>query len=273
MRSKLPPLICFFCGVVLLIQFFVPWDPIEQNFLEWVGNSMQVVGVFALAIGVASLVHMHGNKIKRRSPGWAFSIVTLFCVVIVATIGLVPSGCGPTHTTPSHAKIDASKTTNVVPETTHTLFGFQSETTVSNIVVAGVETALVVRSVPMFDWFYNYIFFPLSATTFSLLAFYMMTATYRAVRVKSWEAGLLLGAAIIVLLGQVPIEQLPIVGKYVACGEISGISTFEYLKSLILQFPNTAAKRGIIIGIALGALATSIKIIFGIERPYMGGQA
>jgi len=124
----------------------------------------------------------------------------------------------------------------------------------------------------MFDWFYNYIFVPLSATTFSLLAFYIMSAAYRAVRIKSWEAGLLLAAAIIVLLGQVPIEQIPFVGKFIACGSIKGISTFEYLKGIILDFPNTAAKRGIIIGIALGGLATSIKIIFGIERPYMGGQ-
>jgi hypothetical protein len=99
-----------------------------------------------------------------------------------------------------------------------------------------------------------------------------MSAAYRAVRIKSWEAGLLLAAAIIVLLGQVPMEQIPFVGKFIACGSIKGISTFEYLKSIILDFPNTAAKRGIIIGIALGGLATSIKIIFGIERPYMGGQ-
>ncbi len=271
MRSKLPPFICFICGIVLLLQFFSPWDPIEKDMLEWVGNSTQIVGVFALAIGIASLVHMHGNKIKRKMPGWGFSLITLSCVVVVATIGLVPAN-NIKIKSPTVAKADLTGETNLFIATTHTLFGFQTESTFTNTLLAGKSIPVNKKSVPMFDWFYNYIFMPLSATTFSLLAFYIMSAAYRAVRIKSWEAGLLLLAAIIVLLGQVPIEQIPLVGKFIACGTIKDISTFEYLKGIILDFPNTAAKRGIIIGIALGGLATSIKIIFGIERPYMGGQ-
>jgi hypothetical protein len=276
----------------MLLQFFIPWDPIEKDMMEWVGNSTQVVGVFALAIGLASLIHMHGNKIIRNAPGWGFSIVTLVCLVIVLTIGLFPQLKKPVSYTdapknnasfdlaslslhtPAVAEVDPeTKLTNRYVSTTHTLCGFQPTreyTTYTNAM--GRVYNLEVAEIPMFNWIFQYIFFALSSTTFSLLAFYMMTATYRAVRVKSWESGLLLLAAIIVLIGQVPMDQIPIVGPIISGGELKGISTFEYLKGLILQFPNTAAKRGIIIGIALGSLATGIKIIFGIEKPYMGGR-
>ena len=47
---------------------------------------------------------------------------------------------------------------------------------------------------------------------------------------------------------------------------------FEAMKSVILNYPNNAAKRGILIGVQLGSLATSIKILSGIEKPYMGGR-
>ena len=39
-----------------------------------------------------------------------------------------------------------------------------------------------------------------------------------------------------------------------------------------MNYPNNAAKRGILIGVQLGSLATSIKILSGIEKPYMGGR-
>ncbi len=316
MRSKLPPIICLVCGFILLIQFFIPWRVIQRDMMEWVSNSTQVVGVFGLAIGLASLVHMHGNRIKRQAPGWGFSIITLTCAVIVALIGLVPKGCSVPLESGSPRVIAVEAGTNQALQTTHVLFGYQAETAYTNVMLEGVPTTLGIQHQPMFDWFFNFIFQPLTATTFSLLAFYMITATYRAVRIKSWEAGILLFAAIIVLLGQVPIEEIPLVGpllttytrgilfislecvlvylalkayysfRYVSLGIFAVLFiltaigwyltpasvSFEEVKALILQFPNTAAKRGIIIGIALGGLATGIKIIFGVEKPYMGGR-
>ena len=66
---------------------------------------------------------------------------------------------------------------------------------------AGLKHALEAKG----TWFqaaYDYCFLPLSATTFSLLAFFVASASYRAFRAKNREATLLLIAALIILLGR-----------------------------------------------------------------------
>lgn len=110
-----------------------------------------------------------------------------------------------------------------------------------------------------FGWIYNYALVALQGTMFSLLAFFMASAAYRAFRARTKEATVLLLAASIVMLGRVPL------GEYL-------IPRIGSISDWILNVCNTAARRGIIIGISLGVIATSLKIIFGIERTYLGGK-
>ncbi len=108
-----------------------------------------------------------------------------------------------------------------------------------------------------FGWLYDHVFVALQGTMFSLLAFFVASAAYRAFRARSPEATVLLLAAILVMWGRVPL------GEYL----ISGVGQ---IAQWIMSVPNTAAQRGILIGVSLGGIATSIKIICGIERSYLG---
>ncbi|MGE0822449.1 MAG: hypothetical protein AB7G75_11515 [Candidatus Binatia bacterium] len=108
-----------------------------------------------------------------------------------------------------------------------------------------------------FGWLYDYVFVALQATMFSLLAFFVASAAYRAFRARTPEATVLLLAAVLVMWGRVPL------GEYLFSG-MGAISQW------IMTVPNTAAQRGILIGVSLGGIATSIKIICGIERAYLG---
>jgi len=109
-----------------------------------------------------------------------------------------------------------------------------------------------------FGWLYDYVLVARQGTMFSLLAFFVASAAYRAFRARSPEATVLLLAAALVMFGRVPL------GEYL----ISGIGR---VSDWIMNVPNTAAQRGILIGVSLGGIATSIKIICGIERAYLGG--
>lgn len=111
-----------------------------------------------------------------------------------------------------------------------------------------------------YKWMFDYIQMPAQSSMFSLLAFFVASASYRAFRARSVTATLLLVAGVIVMLGRVP------AGEYIHVGGLSltDISTW------ILDYPNTAAKRGILIGVGLGMTATALKIILGIETSYLG---
>ena len=76
-------------------------------------------------------------------------------------------------------------------------------------------------------------------------------------RVRTVLASVLLITAFVVMLRIVPLP-----------GPLSTLN--NDLVRWILAVPNIAAKRAIIIGGGLGAIAYSMKIMLGIERGYMG---
>lgn len=107
-----------------------------------------------------------------------------------------------------------------------------------------------------FMFVYTYGIVPLQGTMFALLAFYIASASYRAFRARNTVATLLLVSAVIVMLGRVPIG--------------AAISQFfPVAQEWIMDIPQLAAKRGIQIGAALGAVSMSLRIMLGIERSYL----
>ncbi|UCE23857.1 MAG: hypothetical protein JSU74_11240, partial [Candidatus Zixiibacteriota bacterium] len=83
------------------------------------------------------------------------------------------------------------------------------------------------------------------------------SAAYRAIRARNVMATFLLLAALIVMLRFNP--YFGPVSPYV-----------NKASNWLMNVPNLAAQRAIIIGVGLGIVATALKVILGIERGYMG---
>jgi hypothetical protein len=210
LRRQLPLLITFVTGILFAAQYYVP-HPSSELMLTSVTKWLQIIGGFALVLGVTSLFHVHAVKIRRKEAGWGYSFVLYAGMLGTIAIGLWHGG---------------------------------KET------VEGTATT--------FGWIYTYMMVPLQGTMFAILAFFIASAAYRSFRARSREAAVLLIAAVIVMLGRVPL------GEYLipATGDVT---------QWIMNVLNASVRRAILIGISLGAVALSLKIIFGVERAYLGG--
>jgi hypothetical protein len=87
---------------------------------------------------------------------------------------------------------------------------------------------------------------------FSLLAFYIASAAYRAFRIKSTEAVLMMIAALLVMLGQIPF------GAYI-WGELPAVRLW------VMQVFSTPAFRGIALGASVAFLAMALRMWLSLE--------
>jgi hypothetical protein len=118
----------------------------------------------------------------------------------------------------------------------------------TGVAVIGLLAGL--SSAPM-TWIFENIYIPIQSAFFALLAFFLATAAYRALRARSIETLLMLIAALIVFLGQTPL-----------------LNWLSDAKDWVLRVPAEAGVRGILIGVALGTVATALRLLVGLDRPY-----
>ena len=135
----------------------------------------------------------------------------------------------------------------------------------ATVVIGAVEGPGFLNPGMRSKWIYDHIYSNMTATMFALLAFFIASAAFRAFRIRTTEAALLAIAALIVMLGRVPLsnaltEWLP-----------EGVR-LQVVQEWIMEVPQNAAKRAILMGAALGVMATGLRVILGIERSYLSGE-
>jgi hypothetical protein len=222
MKRTGPLAVTFICGVFMIASFFFN----EKTAAAEIAGKLQewaiILGAFAAVLGITSVVQVSWHKMRRREDT-VHKAALLVCLFVTALLGF--------------------------------LFGTEADIR-PNWLIGKWHAG---GSNPFF-WIYYNVQLPLNATMFSLLVFFITSAAYRAFRIRSVEAGILLATGVIVMLGQVP-KGVPFLGEHIAV-----------LKDWIMEVPNVAAKRAITLGAAMGVTAMSLRVILGIERSYLGGD-
>lgn len=108
-------------------------------------------------------------------------------------------------------------------------------------------------SQPLVQWLFENVQVPIQASLSALLVFLLVTAAYRLLSLRNAESAVMLIVALLVLLGQAAVGLFP---------------PLSAVRDWIVAVPALAGIRGILLGVALGAVLTGIRLLLGIERPY-----
>ena len=290
-KRTLPLLITFVSGIIMIMSFFSgPALPtiksLEEIFPKWI----QIIMTFTMILGAFSLIRFNFQKIARKQNGWGYSVVLLVGFFGMGTLGMI-SGSWPAlepklETGMKFRCLADNRLSDEEVEVLNvkiTKEGAKIVTIRSNkldqnnkpiikdVSADRLKTPLMSNINILQQVMFEGVFKSAQSTMFALLAFFVASASFRAFRIKSKEAGLLMFSAFIVMLGNVPLgnmlsnlfSYIPLIGKFL---DIAAI------KEWIMAYPSSAAQSAILIGAMLGYISSSLKIIFGVERSHLGGE-
>lgn len=110
------------------------------------------------------------------------------------------------------------------------------------------------------QWIFNYIQLPIEATLVSLLAVSLTAAGFRLIyRRRDLISVVFLFTVLLVMLGT---------GPYLLSSEGAMAQLFSGIRNTLAQVAAAGGARGIILGVALGAIVTGLRLLLAIDRPY-----
>jgi hypothetical protein len=107
-------------------------------------------------------------------------------------------------------------------------------------------------------WLFNYVQVPIEASLMAILSVVLALSVLRMMNRRiSIFSLIFIGTLLIVLIGTISLPGFE-------------IELLRDLRSWIVQVVATAGARGILLGVALGAILTGLRVILGADRPYGG---
>jgi hypothetical protein len=123
------------------------------------------------------------------------------------------------------------------------------------VIVVGISSPSGKWSV----WLFNSIQLPIESSLMALLSVILIVASIRLIRrrMNAFSVTFVI-TAILVLIGSISYIFLP------------QNNPLALIQQMLVNVPAVAGTRGILIGVALGAIATGLRVLLGADRPYGG---
>ncbi len=251
-----------FVGGLFYVLYYVWPAPVDRQPTEaplnaaesmgfWLTDALPVVAKFSnvlsgflLGLGIFSLLRVHGRRLFKMQKDWFFSLVLILSIVLMVVVGYWD---WMTRLGENSSRLqDPAKWTSIN----------------------------VAR-----DFVFDGMLQQMDAAMFSLIAFYILSAAYRAFRIRSIEATILLATALIVILslmgaveylwGQGIASMAGYGGDAVAMNEANSFAnnfTLTTIRGWIQSTVQTPSIRAIDWGIGIGALAMGLRLWLSLER-------
>jgi len=220
----------------------LPLNPVESVGF-WLIDAQPVIATFAniiagtmLGLGIFSLLRIHVSRFVKKQKDWQFSGLLLFCMVCMVTAGYWNwiQRIGP-----EGARLQSMEN-----------WGFPQYA---------------------YDFMFDGMLQQMDAAMFSIIAFFILSAAYRAFRVRSVEATILLAAALIMMLS--------LMGGFEhqtsqAIRTMTGGDPNHFLADFTLREIATWMRsnlqnpslRAVDFGVGVGALAMGLRLWLSLER-------
>ncbi len=278
MRARLIWLAVVLGASYFILSFIVGEDTSVGQALGLAGirnvlnRAMSIVLTMALAIGVINLFQAHGASILRRRRGWGFSVVvfvTFFTVVgfMVWEYQLEKHERRLSERTQAAREAYEAALRSNDPQ--------EREQALANLTPAdreGLREFYAYHQSYHFrprTFYLQYFINPLAQTVMALLGFYITYAAYRAFRLRSLEATVMMLSAAIMILGSDPVGGWlsatfnRLLGADPAADWWVNLPAWADFDNRVMM---SGMQRGLAIGIAVATIAASLRILLGLEK-------
>ena len=341
-KRHIPLLIVIGVGLLTLFGHFINntliQSFVDKDALQW----FDIIASFAMFLGALNMLKLQVIKIIKKQKNWQYSILAVVGFAFAIFAGFFYRGAN-FITISGIQDENLSEVAIIIAEELNETNSFNIENKIMAshdgyeidklFITEGNAKLFMEKLTPyvaaaelkskswgahvqtkgsLFYWMFINIITPLGATMFALLAFFVASASYRAFRIRNFEATLLLVAGIILMLGRVPIgglipwwavsiliifgigaiaapfikERIILLGIvgggiviFIITGTLMGwnqnppyLLSIPVIQDWIFAYPAMAGSRALMIGISLGIVATSFRIIIGLDKSFLGDK-